>query len=205
MAEVVQTEITALGAEVVAFQAITPGEADYSAVLADIASKSPEALFFGGYTAEAVVIVNQMKQSGLEGVIFFGDDGTFGQDFLDRTGANGEGSYSTSLIPPATDAKAAYDAAYLAAYGQPAGKLSPYTWTAYDSAAVLIQAIKSVAVLGADGKLYIPRAALVAAVRATSNYIGLSGTITCDATGECSASGPVFNIDQGGVWVEAPK
>ena len=145
-----------------------------------------------------------MKQSGLDGVIFFGDDGTFGQDFLDRTGANGYGAYSTSLIPAASDAKNAFDAAYLAAYGQPAGKLSPYSWTAYDSAAVLIKAIESVAVVS-GGKLYIPRAALVAAVRATKDYHGLSGTITCDATGECSASGPVFNIDQNGQWVEAPK
>jgi len=204
LAEVVQTEFSALGGEVVAFQAITPGESDYSAALADIASKSPQAIFFGGYTSEGVVIVNQMKQSGLEGVIFFGDDGTFGQDFLDRTGANGEGAYSTSLIPPASEAKTKYDAAYLAAYGQPTGKLSPYTWTAYDAAAVLIKNIQSVAVLS-GGKLYIPRAALVAAVRATKDYQGLSGTITCDATGECSASGPVFNIDQGGKWVEAPK
>ena len=204
LAEVVQTEFTALGGEVVAFQAITPGESDYSAALADIASKGPQALFYGGYTAEGVVIVNQMKQAGLQGVIFFGDDGTFGQDFLDRTGANGEGAYSTSLIPPASEAKTKFDAAYLAAYGQPAGKLSPYSWTAYDSAAVLIKNIESVAVLS-GGKLYIPRAALVAAVRATKDYQGLSGTITCDATGECSASGPVFNIDQGGKWVEAPK
>jgi branched-chain amino acid transport system substrate-binding protein len=204
LAQVVNDEFTALGGTVVAFQAITPGESDYSAALADIASKKPEALFYGGYTAEAVVIVNQMKQSGLGGVIFFGDDGTFGQDFLDRTAANGEGAYSTSLIPPASDAKTKFDAAYLAAYGQPAGKLSPYTWTAYDSAAVLVKAIESVAVLS-GGKLYIPRSALVAAVRATANYQGLSGTIACDATGECSASGPVFNIDQGGKWVEAPK
>jgi branched-chain amino acid transport system substrate-binding protein len=205
LAEVVQTVFTSLGGTVVAFQAITPGESDYSAVLADLASKKPEGLFFGGYTAEAVVIVNQMKQAGLTGVTFFGDDGTFGQDFLDRTAANGEGAYSTSLIPPASDAKTKFDAAYLAAYGQPAGKLSPYTWTAYDSAAVLIKAIESVAVLGGDGKLYIPRAALVAAVRATKDYQGLSGVTTCDATGECSASGPVFNVDQGGKWVEAPK
>jgi branched-chain amino acid transport system substrate-binding protein len=146
-----------------------------------------------------------MKQSGLEGVLFFGDDGTFGQDFLDRTGANGEGAYSTSLVPSASAAKTVFDAAYLAAYGQPAGKLSPYTWTAYDAAAVLVKAIESVAILGGDGNLYIPRAALVAAVRATSGYQGLSGDITCDAIGECSASGPVFNIDQGGIWVEAPK
>ena len=200
LAQVVKDQFTSLGGTVVAFTAITPGQSDYSAPLADIASKKPDALFYGGYTAEAVIIVNQMKQAGLTNVIFFGDDGTFGQDFLDRTAANGEGAYSTSLIPPASDAKTKFDAAYLAAYGQPAGKLSPYSWTAYDSAAVLIKAIESVAVLSGD-KLYIPRAALVAAVRATSNYQGLSGTITCDPTGECSASGPVFNVDKGGKWV----
>jgi branched-chain amino acid transport system substrate-binding protein len=205
LAQVVSDEFKALGGEVVAFEAITPGESDYSAVLADIASKSPQALFYGGYTAEAVVIVNQMKQAGLQGVIFFGDDGTFGQDFLDRTGANGEGAYSTSLIPPASDARTKFDAAYLAAYGQPAGKLSPYTWTAYDAAAVLTKVIKDTAILSGDGNLYIPRAALVAAVRGVKDYTGLSGTLTCDSVGECSASGPVFNIDQGGKWVEAPK
>ncbi len=200
LAQVVKDQFTALGGTVVAFTAITPGQSDYSAPLADIASKKPQALFYGGYVAEAVIIVNQMKQAGLTGVIFFGDDGTFGQDFLDRAGANGEGAYSTSLIPPASPAKDKFDAAYLAAYGQPAGKLSPYSWTAYDSVAVLIKAIESVAVLS-GGKLYIPRSALVAAVRATNNYQGLSGTITCDTTGECSASGPVFNVDKGGKWV----
>jgi len=205
LAQVVNDQFKALGGTVVAFEAITPGQSDYSAPLADIASKKPQALFYGGYTAEAVVIVNQMKQAGLTGVTFFGDDGTFGQDFLDRTAANGEGAYSTSLIPPASDAKTKFDAAYLAAYGQPAGKLSPYSWTAYDAMAVLIRAIESVAVLSDNGNLYVPRAALVAAVRGTKNYQGLSGTITCDATGECSASGPVFNIDQGGKWVQAPK
>jgi branched-chain amino acid transport system substrate-binding protein len=202
LAQVVKDQFTALGGNVVAFTAITPGQSDYSAPLADIASKKPTALFYGGYTAEAVVVINQMKAAGLTGVTFFGDDGTFGQDFLDRTAANGEGAYSTSLIPAASDAKTKFDAAYLAAYGQPAGKLSPYSWTAYDSVAVLIKAIESVAVVS-DGKLYIPRAALVSAVRATSGYVGLSGTIGCDATGECSASGPVFNVDKGGKWVPA--
>jgi branched-chain amino acid transport system substrate-binding protein len=202
LAQVVKDQFTALGGNVVAFTAITPGQSDYSAPLADIASKKPTALFYGGYTAEAVVVVNQMKAAGLTGVIFFGDDGTFGQDFLDRTAVNGEGAYSTSLIPAASDAKTKFDAAYLAAYGQPAGKLSPYSWTAYDSVAVLIKAIESVAIVS-GGKLYIPRGALVSAVRATSNYVGLSGTIGCDTTGECSASGPVFNVDKGGKWVPA--
>jgi branched-chain amino acid transport system substrate-binding protein len=205
LAQVTNDTFTALGGTVVTFQAITPGESDYSAVLADIASKKPEAIFYGGYTAEAVVIVNQMKQSGLAGVIFFGDDGTFGQDFLDRSGANGEGAYATSLIPSATDAKSKFDAAYKAAYGTDPGKLSPYTWTAYDAGAVLIKAIKDVAVLGSDGSLYIPRGALVAAVRGIKDYQGLSGMVACDATGECASSSPNFEVVKDGKWSEAPK
>jgi branched-chain amino acid transport system substrate-binding protein len=204
LAQVVNDEFTKLGGEVVQFEAITPGESDYSAPLADIAAKSPEALYYGGYVAEAVVIVNQMKQAGLTNVIFFGDDGTFGQDFLDRTGANGEGAYATSLIPPASDARTKFDAAYMAAYGTEAGKLSPYTWTAYDSAAVLIHDVEQVAMLSTDGNLYIPRGALVDAVRNTKDYQGLSGVVTCDPTGECSSSGPTFYIDQSGQWVVAP-
>jgi branched-chain amino acid transport system substrate-binding protein len=204
LAQLVNDEFTKLGGTVVAFQAITPGESDYSAALADVASNSPQAIFYGGYTAEAGMIVNQMKHAGLSGVTFFGDDGTFGQDFLDRTGANGEGAFSTTLIPPDSEAKARFDAAYLAAYNKPAGTLSPYTWTAYDSAAVLIKAIESVAV-ESGGKLYIPRTALMAAVRATKDYTGLSGKISCDGTGECAASGPVFDKVQGGKWVPVGK
>ncbi len=204
LAQVVNDTFTSLGGKVVAFQAITPGESDYSAVLADIASKKPQAIFYGGYVAEAVVLVNELKQTGLTGVIFFGDDGTFGQDFLDRTGANGEGAYATSLIPASSPAKDAFDAAYKAAYGTDPGKLSPYSWTAYDAGAVLIKAIKETAILGSDGSLYVPRGALVAAVRATKDYQGLAGTVTCDATGECASSSPNFNVVKNGQWVQAP-
>ena len=204
LAQVVNDQLTKLGITPLAFQAITPGESDYSSVLAGLASKNPEIIFYGGYSPEAAVIANQMKQAGMPKTVLFSDDGTYGQDFLDRTKANGEGVYATSLVPPASDAVTKYDAAYLAAYGQPAGKLSPYSWTAYDAAAVLIKAIESVAVKGSDGNLYIPRTALLTAVRATKDYTGLSGAISCDATGECGSSGPVFYIVKGGVWAAAP-
>jgi len=203
LAQVVNDTFKGLGGEVVAFQAITPGESDYTAVLADIASKKPQAIFFGGYTAEGVVLVNELKQTGLEGVVFFGDDGTFGQDFLDRTGANGEGAYATSLIPPSSPARDKFDAAYKAAYGTDPGKLSPYTWTAYDAGAVLAKVIKDVAILGKDGNLYVPRGALVAAVRGLKDYQGLAGVVSCDPTGECASSNPNFNIVKNGQWVQA--
>jgi branched-chain amino acid transport system substrate-binding protein len=205
LAQVVKDELSALGTEVLGFQAIVPGESDYSSVLAGLASLEPEIIFFGGYAAEAAVIVNQMKPAGFTDTLFFGDDGTYGTDFIDRTGANGEGTYATSLVPPASEAVEKYNAAYEAAYGQKPGKLSPYSWTGYDAGAVLIQAIKSVAIVGSDGNLYIPRSALIAAVRGTKDYKGLSGMISCDAAGECGSSGPVFYIVKDGDWVEAPK
>lgn len=205
LAEVVRDELTTLGATPLAYQAITPGESDYTSVLADVATKKPEVIFFGGYVAEATVLVNQMKQSGLEDAILFGGDGIYGTDFIDRTKANGEGMYAASLVPPGSETVDKYNAAYEAAYGQAPGKLSPYSWTAYDAAAVLIQAIESVAILGADGKLYIPRSALIAAVRGTKDYQGLSGMISCDETGECGSSGPVFYIVKDGEWVAAEK
>ena len=204
LASVVQDNFKQLGGEVVYFGAITPGEADYSAPLAAVAAAKPEALYYGGYVQEAVILVNQMKTAGLTGVAFFGCDGTFGEDFLQRTGANGEGAYSTSLFPAGSTAKQTFDAAYEAKFGKKPGVLSPFTWNAYDSAAVLIAQIKKVAVKVGD-TLYIPRGALVAAVRATSGYQGLGGKITCDATGECNSTGPTFVYIKSGAWVEAAK
>jgi branched-chain amino acid transport system substrate-binding protein len=205
IAEEVRKDFEALGGKIVGFEAITRGEADYSAPLVKIAAAKPQALYFGGSVQEGVILVNQMKITGLEGVIFFGDDGTFGSDFLTRTGVNGEGAYSTSFTLPESDRKTRFDAAYEKTYGIPPGKLSPFTWNGYDSTAPLILAIKSVAIIGGDGKLYIPRGALVTSVRNTRDYQGVTGTITCSPVGECSAAQPTFYVIQGGKWVEAPK
>ena len=202
LAKVVEENFVKLGGEAVAFEAITPGESDYSAPLAAVASAAPEALYFGGYNAEASVLVNQMGQAGLSGVVFFGGDGIYGKDFLAKVGDNGEGVYSATLVPPGTDPILKFNSAYLNAYGTEAGVLSAYTWNSYDAVGALIQAINSVAIVQ-DDTLYIPRGALVAAVRGMKNYQGIAGVITCKENGECNASGPVFYIVKNGEWVPA--
>lgn len=202
LAQVVEENFVALGGEVVAFEAITPGESDYSAPLAAVASAQPEALYFGGYNAEASVLVNQMEQAGLAGVVFFGGDGIYGKDFLSKIGNNGEGVYSATLVPPGTDPILAFNAAYLAATGTEAGLLSAYTWNSYDAVGALIAAIKSVAIVEGE-TLYIPRGALVEAVRTMKDYQGIAGVITCKENGECNASGPVFYVVENGEWVPA--
>lgn len=202
LANGVREVFEAKGGTVVSFDAITPGESDYSAPLAAVSAFAPEAIYYGGYNAEAAVMVNQMKVAGLDGVTFFSGDGIYGKDFLDKAGANGEGVYSATLIPAASPAIEAFNEAYKTAYGEEAGVLSAYTWNSYDAASALISVIKSVAIVQ-DGTVYIPRAAMVAAVRGLTGYEGIAGVITCQSDGECNASGPVFYVVANGEWVPA--
>ena len=203
LADIVAAQFVKDGGEVVIEQAITPGETDYTAVLSTVAAMSPDAVYFGGYTAEGAVLVNQMKTTGLEKALFFGCDGTYGEDFLTRTAENGEGAFA-SIAPasPDSDAKDTFNAAYLDKYGKEAGSLSPYTWGGYDSAAGLAYAVKQVAIVDGD-TLYIPRSALINAVRTLNAYVGLSGTFTCQSNGECNVDKPQFVTVKEGVWVPA--
>lgn len=204
LAERTRDVFTELGGEVVAFQAITTNETDYSPVLTDIAAHSPEGIFFGGYTNEGNVIARNMATAKMD-IPFVSDDGIYGTQFIELAGDASDGVYCTSAgSPAASDARDVFDKKFLDAYGVPAGSQSPYSWYSYDSTMVLVEAIKKVAVVS-DGNLYIPREALVTAVRATSGYKGITGDVTCDATGECSQAGFAVYQVQDGAWVELPQ
>jgi branched-chain amino acid transport system substrate-binding protein len=205
LAEIVAAHFKELGGTVVAEEAITPGESDYNAVLSTVAAVSPEAIYFGGYIAEASVLVNELKQNSLGNVVFFGCDGTYGEKFIQNTGANGEGAYAT-VAPSSPDsaAKDAFNTAYEEEFGAAPGTLSPFTWAGYDSAAALAAAVKQVAFLGSDGKLYVPRGALVDAVRHLTSYVGLSGTFSCNEVGECNTDKPSFVVVKDGAFAPAP-
>ncbi len=204
LAEKVRDVFTAKGGQVVMFEAITRGESDYTAPLNKIAAAKPDALFYGGYVGEAAVIKNQMATVGLGDVVFFSDDGAYGAKFLELTGEKGEGAYATSAVPPASKEKDAFDAAYQAAYGSKAGELSTFTWHGYDIVAALIHVVKQVAIRGEDGKLYVPREALVKAVRGLSGFPGLTGVISCNESGECNTAGPTFFVVRNSAWTQAP-
>ena len=203
LAETVQTLFAEMGGEVVAFEAITPGETDYSAVLTDVGANGPEAVFFGGYYPEAAVIATNMPVAGMTDVILFSDDGTFGASFIELAGEFGEGVYAASALPPSSAEKDAFDALFEDTYGDVPGSLSTFTWHGWDVVSALISAIREVALVSDDGNLYIPRQALVDAVNGLAGYQGLTGVISC-SEGECNTAGPTFFVVQDGEWVEAP-
>jgi branched-chain amino acid transport system substrate-binding protein len=199
LAEKVQEVFMGLGGEVVAFEAVTPGETDYSAVLTDVGAADPEAIYFGGYFSECAVIAQGMPVAGMEDLILFSDDGTYGQTFIELAGDYAEGVYAATSVPGDSAAKAEFDAYFESVYGDVPGDITGFTWHGYDVTDALIQAIKSVAVVGGDGNLYIVREDLVAAVNSMEGYEGLTGILTCNG-GECNATGPTFQIVRDGMW-----
>jgi branched-chain amino acid transport system substrate-binding protein len=203
LAEGVAVAFEALGGTVLDIKATTAGEADYSAPLADIAALDPELVYFGGYDADAALMVTQMAAAGLEGVIFFGCDGTYGTNYLDLAGDTAEGTYSTNVPIPESAAFDDFKDDYLAEFGEEQGKLSPYSAHGHDAAGILLLAIQEVAVKDGDN-LVVPRKALAEAIRDTESFPGLIGTLSCDEIGECGPPDIVFMVVEDGAWVLAP-
>ena len=203
LAEAVGRFFEEMGGEVVAKEGITPGETDYSAPLAAVAAMEPELVYYGGYDADAAVLVTQMEGAGLGDVPFFGCDGTYGAKYLDLAGEAAEGSYSTYVPIPESEAFSKFRADYKESYGDEQGELSPFSPHGYDAMTLILEAAEKVAIQEGDS-LYIPRQALAEAVRNTEGYQGLTGSITCSETGECAAASILFMVVKDGEWVPAP-
>ena len=203
LAEMMGGFFEGLGGEVVANEPITPGETDYSAPLAAVASAGPELIYYGGYDSDAAVLVTQMAAAGLTDAKFFGCDGTYGVNYIDLAGGAAEGTFSTYVPIPESEAFTQFRADYQAAYGDEQGKLSPFSPHAYDALAILLDSVEAVAI-ESGSSLLIPRKALAEQVRATANYDALTGSITCSDTGECAAASILFMIVENGDWVAGP-
>lgn len=187
----VDTAFKAFGGEVVAFGKIVSNETDNQLLWTDIATGQPELLYYCGFSQDGAMIVELMKSNRLEDIVFFGCSGIYGDDFLNHVSENaGEFYLASHREPRESDAKENFDAIYLNTYGISPGILTLFSWNYYDSTMVLISKVKDISVLGEDGALYIPRGALVTAVRNLENYVGISGTYTCNIMGSCNLEGP---------------
>lgn len=204
LAEVFQASFEEQGGAVSAFEGVQVGDTDFRAALARIGADAPQLIFFGGYSTEAGLIVQQMKETpGLEETVFFSDDGTYTQQYLDTAGSAAEGSYA-SFVAGATN-QAMLDEfvqKYQDKYGVAPSELGPFHGQSYDSVRLIADAISRVAVVDDSGNLVIDREELIQAIRVTENLEGLTGTLSCNEIGECGAGGiQIFQV-QNGEWVQ---
>ncbi len=183
--QVFAEEFKKLGGTITAQEAVAPTDTDMKPMLTSVAGGAPEFFYYPIFIAAGAQITSQAKQTpGMENVQLAGADGIFSADFLKAAGDAGLGMNWSS---PDFSAFGGGYADFLVKYKAKSGGsvLAPFHAHAYDGANVIFNAIEKVAIKNGDG-LLIPRKALVAAMLATKDHKGITGNLTCTATGDCA-------------------
>jgi branched-chain amino acid transport system substrate-binding protein len=191
-----------LGLEVVFFDAITPGQADYRSTLTRIRASGADTVYFTGYQGEAGVILRQAKELGLP-IRLAGGDATNDPAVIAAAGAAAEGYVATTApLPQFLPSGESFAQNYRQRFGQGPG---PYTMYEYDAVRVLANAIFWAG--SADPK------DLVDALR-TTRHQGLTGEIFFDEKGDRQGAvhvtavvrdgefRPYKKLDARGNWVD---
>lgn len=182
-----------LGGEVTFQGAVNVGDTDMRAILTEIASNPPDVLYFPIFEPEGNFIAAQAQEiAGLEEMVLFGADGLFADTFPENTGESAVGMYLSGPFV-AGDVYTEFLGRWETKFG--GSPPSGFHAHAYDAANLLLDAIAAVAQEGEDGTLLVGRQALRDAIAATSGFNGLTGTLTCDATGDC-ATGEALGVFQ---------
>jgi len=133
LADIVNEE---LGDAVVGEDTIQTGQTDFSATVTAIRSSNADAVFFGGYYAEAGLLVQQMRGAGIEAT-FVVADGVKDPGFIEAAGDAAEGTIITCPCLPPEESQEFFDA-YQEAYGTAP---ATYSAEAYDAANVFLEGI----------------------------------------------------------------
>ena len=116
---------------------IQVGDTDFSATVSKVVDSKADAVFFGGYYAEATILIGQLRDGGFDGT-FVVADGVKDPAFLDA-GDAAEGSIITCPCIPDTDpAVAEFAKSYEDEFGEAPGT---YAAEAYDAATIFLDGI----------------------------------------------------------------
>ena len=119
---------------------------NYGPIAQTITASGADAMFYGGYDAQAALLAKALKSAGFKGITV-GGNGIKDSVFTKNSGTAGNGWYITCGCQDATVApqSAAFTAAYQAMFKTPPSTYSP---EAYDATNALIADIKTAAAAG---------------------------------------------------------
>lgn len=180
-----------LGGTISVYTAVNKGDTDMTAVLTEVAAGAPEAVFFPIFQPEGDFIIQQAGSvAGLENVTWIGADGLLGDDFMSLPESAGMYFSGPDLRfgDNASQTGKSYSD-FLTAYESTYGEAPPQVFHAhtYDATVMVLAAIEAVAFQEEDGTLKIDRQAFRDALTATSGFAGMTGSLSCDAFGDCGA------------------
>ena len=169
----------ALGINVLGFEGTTE-TSNFDGIIQPILALNPDAVYMGGIYDQMGVFANQLAAAGFKGQLL-GPDGLDSPDYAKLAGTAAVGTYYSSAAGPASayPGTAQFVKDNTAKYGSAP---TPYAAESYDSAAIVLAGILK-ASQAANGAVPA-RADVAAAVRATSDYAGITGSISFDANGD---------------------
>ena len=135
LAKIVKTQLADL---VVDTDTIQVGQTDFSTTVTKANSSNADTVFFGGYYAEAALIIRQLRDGGFKGT-FVVADGVKDPGFIEGARSAADGTIITCPCIPAEDpAVKEFADAYEAEFG---GAPGTYAAEAYDSANIFLDGI----------------------------------------------------------------
>lgn len=175
---------TEIGGEIVTQESVEEGSSDMQAVLEKIGAEEPQILYFPVFEPEGNHIAQQaLATAGLQNTVFIGSDGLLTATFAPDTGSAVAGMY---LSGPYIN-NAGLDnflRKWNETYEVP--PQSNFHAFAYDATNLLLTVIQNTAQIAPDGTLVIGRQALRDALTDTTNFRGITGSITCNEFGDCA-------------------
>ena len=189
LAKVFGEQFKAAGGSIVAAEAISPSDTDLRPVLTRIGTAKPELLFAPVFVGASAYLVRQVKEvPGMSGTPLLGTDAVMAPAFLEAAGDAAVGYRMTGINnDPALlgERYVEFRKKYVDKFGEE--PISGFHANGYDAATAMMLAIEKVAKTDADGTTYVGRKALRDALLATRDLKGISGTLNCDAYGDCGA------------------
>jgi branched-chain amino acid transport system substrate-binding protein len=178
---------TELGGEVVLSAAVNKGDTDMYPVLTAVVRSEAELLFMPVFRPEGDYLVLQAREmEELEKVTLMSAEGLYLDAWVENVDQAGIGVYLVIPSTPESPARDALVSRYETKYGEAPTAL--YYAHTYDATNLLLDAVEAVTVQEEDGVLHIGRQALRDALYATSEYQGLTGSLTCDEYGDCGVA-----------------
>jgi branched-chain amino acid transport system substrate-binding protein len=167
---------------------LTPGQSDYSPLIAKLQAAGGEVTYFGGYYREAALLVRSAHERGYRMQLVSGD-GIASEAFAQVTGEAGEGTLFTSFRDPRRSSLAEPVVNRFRQQG-----FEPEGYTLYSYGAVQAWAQAATKAGSVDAK------AVIAALR-TGEFDTILGPISFDHKGDVRQPGFEWFIWRGGTYV----
>jgi branched-chain amino acid transport system substrate-binding protein len=177
------------GGQMASTEVVNKGEQDFSALVTKIKGEKPDAVFWTAYYDDGALLIKQLRQAGYRGMILLGDGNNSPKIFeIAGQAANGVYLLSNPTVEDLPNAKT-FSADYKKQFKQDPG---PYSALTYDGMGLLANAIKRA---GSTDK-----AKIVAALKTTKNYEGISGPVNFTPKNTLNRSNFVILMAKGGKW-----